>query len=61
MNLQFSYCFHSDKDFTNVTLACKYGKQIYVHKVIMGTTSPFSLIYLIKDITIHLYILKELT
>ena len=31
----------SDKDFTDVTLACEDGTQLEAHKVILASSSPF--------------------
>ena len=33
--------FKSDKDFTDVTLACDDGEQVEAHKVILAASSPF--------------------
>ena len=39
----------SDKDFTDVTLACEDGMQIAAHKVILASSSPFFLQILKKN------------
>ena len=31
----------NDTDFTNVTLACEYGKQLRAHNVILSASSPY--------------------
>ena len=38
-----------DTDFTDVTLACSHNKQIFAHKVILSTCSPFFKKILLKN------------
>ena len=38
-----------DKDFSDVTLACKDGKQLEAHKVVLASSSPFFMELLQKN------------
>ena len=44
----FGNLFH-DTDFTDVTLACSENKQVFAHKVILSTCSPFFKKILLKN------------
>ena len=39
----------NDTDFTNVTLACDYGKQLRAHNVILSASSPYLRNILLND------------